>query len=143
MEITKTGSAKWQGSVKEGKGWISTESKALDNQPYGFNTRFEAKNGTNPEELIAAAHSSCFSMAFSKIIGEAGFEPKSIDTTCNVTLVKEGDGFKVSKSNLKVTASIPEATAERAEQMAKDAKENCPISKLLNAEISMDFSFVQ
>ncbi len=143
MEINKTGSAQWQGTIKEGKGTISTESGAIKAQPYGFNTRFEDKTGTNPEELIAAAHSSCFSMAFSKIIGDAGFEPKNIEASCTVSLVKDGDGFKVSKSHLDVKATIPEATADKAKEMANNAKKNCPISKLLNADISMDFNFVQ
>lgn len=143
MEIKKTSSAKWQGSIKEGKGWISTESKALADQPYGFNTRFEDKPGTNPEELIAAGHASCFSMAFSKIIGDAGFEVKEIQTNCTVSLQKDGDGFKVTKSHLDVKATVPEAKEDQVKEMATTAKDNCPISKLLRADISMDFTFVK
>ncbi|MBD66535.1 MAG: OsmC family peroxiredoxin [Halobacteriovoraceae bacterium] len=138
MEIKKNASAKWQGSVKEGKGHISLESGAFTDQPYGFNTRFEDKKGTNPEELIAAAHASCFSMALSKIIGEAGFEPKNIETNSTVTLTKTDDGFKIPKVKLTVSIDAPEASAEKIKEMATQAKDGCPISKLLNADISLE-----
>ena len=142
MTIQKKASAKWQGPVKEGKGWISTESGVLKEQPYGFNTRFESQPGTNPEELIAAAHASCFSMAYSKTLGDAGLNPKSIETECTISLEKDGDGFTVTKSLLKVKANIPEAGAAKAKEYAEKAKTNCPISKLLTADISMDFEYI-
>jgi lipoyl-dependent peroxiredoxin len=140
--IVKTGSAKWEGSLKKGNGHVSTESGVLSDQPYGFNTRFEGKKGTNPEELIGAAHASCFSMALSMILGESDLTPDSIETKAEVHLEQKDGGFHVPKVHLTVEAKIPNASAEDFEKAAKTAKENCPISKLLNAEITMDAKLV-
>ncbi|MFZ5963808.1 OsmC family protein [Thalassococcus sp. BH17M4-6] len=142
--INKTGSAKWTGDLQSGKGHVSTESGALNDQPYGFNTRFEGQAGTNPEELIGASHASCFSMALSMILGQHDATPDMIETTATVSMDKEGEGFAVKKIHLDVTGKVPgidEATFMEAAQAAKD---NCPISKLLmggSAEITMDAKF--
>ena len=138
--MKKTGSAHWEGSLKEGKGTVSTESGALRENPYGFNTRFEDAPGTNPEELIGAAHAACFSMAFSMLLGEEDFTPESIDTKATVTLDKQGEGFAVTAVNLKVTARIPGIEESKFREVADKAKTGCPISKLLNADISLDAS---
>lgn len=135
--IEKAGSAKWMGSLKEGKGLVSTESGALKDQPYGFNTRFQDGTGTNPEELIGAAHASCFSMALSMILGEAGLTADEIKTTSKIYLDKKEAGFEVVKAHLTVAAKVPEASEDAFMEAATTAKENCPISKLLNAEITM------
>lgn len=136
--MKKTASAHWQGSLKEGKGTISTESGALKDNPYGFNTRFENAPGTNPEELIGAAHAGCFSMALSLMLGEEGFTPDSIDTKTTVTLDKDGDGFAVTAVHLEMTARIPNIDQAKFDEIANKAKTGCPISKLLNADISLD-----
>lgn len=136
--MKKTASAHWQGSLKEGKGTISTESGALKDNPYGFNTRFENAPGTNPEELIGAAHAGCFSMALSLMLGEEGFTPDSIDTKATVTLDKDGDGFAVTAVHLEMTARIPNIDQAKFDEIANKAKTGCPISKLLNADISLD-----
>jgi len=138
MTIKKTGSAHWEGNVKQGKGQVSTESGVLSDQPYGFNTRFEDGKGTNPEELIGAAHASCFSMALSMILGDHDLTPDSIDTKATVHLEQKDGGFHVPKIHLEVTAKVPNASAEQFAEAAKAAKENCPISKLMTAEITMD-----
>ena len=138
MAIKKRGNAHWSGSLKEGKGTVGTGSGALKDNPYGFNTRFEDKPGTNPEELIAAAHASCFSMALSMVLGEHDLTADAIDTTATVTLEEKDGGFAVTKSHLDVTARIPGASQEAFMEAANGAKANCPISKLLNAEITMD-----
>lgn len=135
--MSKYANAEWQGTGKEGKGTISTETKALDNTPFTFATRFgEAKDGTNPEELIAAAHAGCFSMKLSFILNEAGFTPDKIETKCDISFA---DGA-ISKSHLTVNAKVPSISKEKFEECAKNAKENCPISKSLNSniEISME-----
>ncbi len=135
--MSKYANAEWQGTGKEGKGTISTETKALDNAPFTFATRFgEAKDGTNPEELIAAAHAGCFSMKLSFILNEAGFTPDKIETKCDISFA---DGA-ISKSHLTVNAKVPGISKEKFEECAKNAKENCPISKSLNSniEISME-----
>jgi osmotically inducible protein OsmC len=131
-------SAVWQGSLKEGAGTMSTGSGALVNKPYSFKTRFEGEQGTNPEELIGAAHAGCFSMAFSMILGMAGFTPDKIETMATVTLEQKDGGFAVTASHLEVTASIPGIDQAAFEKAANDAKAGCPISKLLNATITMD-----
>ncbi|EDQ04037.1 Peroxiredoxin OsmC [Sulfitobacter indolifex] len=140
--IVQSGNAKWEGSLKEGKGHVSTESGVLSDQPYGFNTRFEGKEGTNPEELIGAAHASCFSMALSMILGESNLTPDSIETKAEVHLEQKDGGFHVPKVHLTVEAKIPGASQEDFDKAAKTAKENCPISKLLTAEITMDAKLV-
>jgi len=131
-------SAIWEGSLKEGSGTISTGSGALVAKPYSFRTRFEGEPGTNPEELIGAAHAGCFSMAFSMILGLAGFTPERIETTATVTLEKKDDGFAVTASHLEVTATVPGIGEPAFQDAAEKAKANCPISKLLNATITMD-----
>ena len=140
--IKKSGSAKWSGDLQSGKGYVSTESSVLSDQPYGFNTRFEDGKGTNPEELIGAAHASCFSMALSMILGEKGLKADSIETKATVSLEKKDAGFEVVKVHLDLTASVPGADKVSFDECAKTAKENCPISKLLNAEITMDAKLV-
>ena len=141
MAIVKSGSAKYEGLGKDGKGHVSTQSGALDDQPYGFQTRFEDKPGTNPEELIAAAHASCFTMALSFKLADAGHEDGTIETTAKVSLEKDGDGFSVTKSALSTKASVPGLDQAKFEELAADAKANCPISKLLNAEITLETKF--
>ncbi|MEI4486529.1 OsmC family protein [Frigidibacter sp. MR17.14] len=138
--IVKSGSAVWSGSLKEGKGSVSTESGALKDQPYGFAIRFEGKTGTNPEELIGAAHASCFSMALSNILGQEGIVPEKIATTSKVTLDMT-DGPKVTKVHLVTEISAP-ADADKILECAEKAKAGCPISQLLNAEITMDAKVV-
>ena len=135
--IVKSGSAVWRGGLKDGNGSVSTQSGALTDQPYGFATRFETKPGTNPEELIAAAHASCFSMALSNILGQKGIVAEEIDTQVFVTLENRDGGFAVTKSALEV---VIHAEAEEAAllEAAEVAKANCPISKLLNTEITLD-----
>ncbi len=135
--IVNYGSAKWQGGLKDGKGVISTKSGALSDQPYGFNTRFEDKPGTNPEELIGAAHAACFSMALSMILAEAGVTDVTIQTTSKIGLDKEGDGFAIKTAHL--TTSIT-GKGDRAviEEAARKAEKGCPVSKVLNADITLE-----
>ncbi|GFE65821.1 OsmC family protein [Litoreibacter roseus] len=135
-----TGSAIWRGGLKDGKGNISAKSGVLENVPYGFAKRFEGEAGTNPEELIGAAHASCFSMALSMVLGEHNLTADEIKTSADVTLEQVDGGFAVTKSHLTVTARIPGASEDAFAEAAKTAKENCPISKLLNADITMDAS---
>ena len=136
--MNRKGSAVWNGSLKDGKGTVSTESGMLKEAQYSFKTRFEQGVGTNPEELLAAAHAGCFSMALSLFLGNAGLTPDSIRTTATVSLEQVGGGFAITKSHLDVTAKVPGATAEAFQAAAKGAKENCPLSKVLNAEVTMD-----
>ncbi|WP_349293510.1 OsmC family protein [Robbsia betulipollinis] len=135
--MKKTASAHWEGDVKNGIGSISTQTGVLKNAPYGFKARFEDGPGTNPEELIGAAHAGCFSMALSMILGNAGMVPKSIDTKATISLDKDGDGFAVKSSHLDVVVEIPGADQQKFDEAAAAAKAGCPISKLLNAEITM------
>jgi len=136
--MNKFASAHWKGDIKKGKGTISTQSGALKEQPYGFNTRFEDEPGTNPEELIGAAHAGCFSMAFSLELGNAGYTADSIDTKAKVTLDKDGDGFSITKIHLDMNAKIPGIDDAEFQKIANGAKEGCPVSKVLNAEITLD-----
>ena len=135
--MKKTASAGWQGDLKTGKGTISTQSGALKDNPYGFNTRFEDAPGTNPEELIGAAHAGCFSMALSMMLGQAGLTAERIDTTAEVTLGKVGEGFSITAIALTLKAKVPGADANQFQQIANQAKEGCPVSKVLNAQISL------
>ena len=135
--MQRKASAVWQGDLKSGKGTISTASGVLSNTQYSFSTRFEDGIGTNPEELIGAAHAGCFSMALSAQLGSAGITPDRIDTTCTVTMEKNAAGWEVTASHLDVKAKIPGATAEAFETAANNAKAGCPISRLLNAKITM------
>lgn len=137
--INKTASAHWTGGLKDGKGQISTESGALDDQPYGFNTRFEGKPGTNPEELIGAAHAGCFSMALSMILADHDAVADDINTTATVSLEEKDGGFAITKIHLDLTAKIPGLSDSDFQKAATTAKENCPVSKVLaGAEITMD-----
>ncbi|MEC9482863.1 MAG: OsmC family protein [Halomonas sp.] len=138
MSIQKKGSAEWQGSLKQGKGTVSTESGALEQNPYGFNTRFEGQPGTNPEELIGAAHASCFSMALSMILGQDNLEPESIKTEATVTLDQDDSGFTISAIHLVTRARVPGADQARFEDAANKAKAGCPVSKLFKADITLD-----
>jgi osmotically inducible protein OsmC len=131
--MVRKGSAVWNGSLKEGKGTVSTESGTLSNAQYSFSTRFENGKGTNPEELIAAAHAGCYSMALSAQLGNAGITPQSLETTAAVTLEKLDSGFTVTKIHLDLTARIPGVDKAVFDKAAADAKAGCPISKLLKA----------
>jgi lipoyl-dependent peroxiredoxin len=135
---TNSASARYVGLGKDGKGSITTKSGILKEQPYGFGTRFEGKPGTNPEELIAAAHASCFTMATSFALAGAGHADGTLDVSAVVTLDKDGEGFAVTKSALKLVAKVPGITEEDFNRIAYEAKAGCPISKLLNCEITLE-----
>jgi len=135
---TRTASAQWKGGLKDGRGTVSAESGVLSNAPYNFSMRFENEKGTNPEELIAAAHAACFSMALSLFLGNAGMTAESISTTATVTLEKVGDAFTVTSSHLDTTVKIPNADQAKFQQAAEGAKAGCPISRLLNTKITLD-----
>jgi lipoyl-dependent peroxiredoxin len=135
--ITRTATARYEGMGKDGQGWVSTQSGVLKDQRYGFTTRFENEPGTNPEELIAAAHASCFTMALSFGLAKAGVTEGTLETEARVKLEKDGDGFKVTRSDLTLTGEVPLDEAKFRE-LAEDAKKNCPISKLLNAEMDLE-----
>jgi osmotically inducible protein OsmC len=135
--MKRTGSAVWQGGIKDGKGTVSTQSGVLRQAQYSFSTRFEDGIGTNPEELIAAAHAGCFSMALSAQLGNANLAAERIATTATVSLDKQDGGFAITKVHLEVEATIPGATQEQFTTAAENAKKGCPVSKLLNAEITM------
>lgn len=133
----RSGSAKWQGGLKDGRGLVSTQSGALSDQPYGFGRRFGDEPGTNPEELIGAAHAACFSMALSKMLEDAGIGDVSIETTSKVTLEQDDGGFTITRAHL-VTTISGDGDAARIEELAQQAKAGCPVSKLLNAEVTME-----
>jgi|SRR5690242_11345375 len=135
--MIRKASAVWNGSLKVGKGALSTDSGALSNVPYSFAMRFEGARGTNPEELIAAAHAGCFTMALSGELGKAGITPESLETSAAVTLEKLEAGFTVTKVHLDVSARIPNADEAAFQKAAQSAEANCPISRLLKAEITM------
>ena len=135
--MVRKASAVWKGSLKDGKGTISSDSGVLSNTPYSFSTRFENAKGTNPEELIAAAHAGCFTMALSAQLGNAGITPESLETTASLTLDKLDAGWTVTKIHLDVSARIPGADKAAFEKAAESAKAGCPISRLLKAEITM------
>lgn len=137
-DIVKTGSARYQGFGKDGVGHISTQSGALSDHPYGFNTRFEGVKGSNPEELLAASHASCFTMALSFALARAGYEQGSLETSAAVTLAKDGDGFSIMSSVLTLSGSVEGIDAEDFERLAEEAKANCPISKVLSCDISLE-----
>ncbi len=132
-----TATARYEGLGKDGRGHVATKSGALD-APYGFGTRFEGQPGTNPEEMIAAAHASCFTMATSFALAKAGHEDGTLETRCQVTLEKDGDGFAVTKSALTLTARIAGIDKDEFERLAGEAKAGCPISKMLNCEITLE-----
>ena len=136
--ITRTARARYEGMGKSGKGWLSTQSGVLDDQRYGFGTRFENEPGTNPEELIAAAHVGCFTMALSFALAARGINEGQLETTARVKLEQEGEGFRVTRSDLELTAQVPGLSDDDVRSLAEDAKANCPISKLLNADMTLD-----
>lgn len=136
--MQRSATAEWRGDLKGGKGTISTDSGVLSDTQYSFSTRFEEGKGTNPEELIAAAHAGCFSMALSAQLGERGITPESLRTKATVTLDKTADGFTVTKSHLSLNARVPGVDRAKFDEATKAAKEGCPISKLLKAEITLD-----
>ena len=138
--ITRTATARYEGFGKAGKGRISTGSGVLSDQGYSFGTRFEGEPGTNPEELIAAAHAACFTMALSFCLAKEGFTDGTLDTSAKVKLEPDGEGFKISRSDLTLRANVPGIDEARFRSIAEGAKANCPISKLLNAEIGFDYS---
>lgn len=138
MMIDRSATARYEGLGQTGKGHVSTQSGVLSDQPYGFNTRFEGAPGTNPEELIAAAHASCFTMALSFALAKAGHQQGTLDTSAVVTLDKEGDGFTISKSALTLRAQVPGIDDAEFQRIAAEAKAGCPVSKLFNAEITLD-----
>lgn len=139
--MKRKGSAVWKGGLKDGKGTVSTESGVLQQTQYSFATRFEQGAGTNPEELIAAAHAGCFSMAFAAQLGNAGITPVSIETTATITLEKQEAGFTITESHLEVVAKAPGANQKKVEEAANNAKAGCPVSRLLNAKVSMSARF--
>ena len=136
--MKRTASARWQGGLKDGKGALTTQSTVLADTPYSFSTRFEEGKGTNPEELIAAAHAGCFTMALSAQLEKAGLKADSLETNATVTMEKRETGWEVTESHLDVTARIPGADPERFEAAANEAKAGCPISRLLNTMITME-----
>ena len=136
--MQRTASAQWKGGLKDGKGTVSTASRVLSNTQYSFSTRFENGAGTNPEELIAAAHAGCFSMALSAELGKANINPQSVDTKCRLTFEKTDKGFAATQSHLEVTARIPGGNKAAFDKAAADAKAGCPISRLLNTNITMN-----
>lgn len=140
MKISKKATAVWSGGLKDGKGMITTESGALTNQPYGFNTRFEGMKGTNPEELIGAAHAGCFTMALSMILGEAKLTAEKMETNAMVTIEKKDSGFEITSIHLTLSAKVPGTNQNQFKELANKAKENCPVSKLFkgNAEITLE-----
>lgn len=138
-----SGSAVWQGGIKDGRGAISSKSGALNAYPYGFSSRFEGKPGTNPEELLGAAHAGCFTMALSLILGEAKLTAEKMETTAEVTLDKVADGFAITAVHLTLKAKIPGADDKTFQECAAKAKAGCPVSKLFNTQITLDASLVE
>lgn len=138
MSINRKGSAHWEGGLKDGRGTISTESGALNAYPYGFASRFEGRAGSNPEELLGAAHAACFTMALSLALGEAGLTATAMDTTATVTLDRGEAGFHIPAVLLTLRATIPGADDATFQAIAAKAKANCPLSKVLNAQITLD-----
>ncbi len=134
---TRTGSARYEGLGKAGKGSVSTQSGVLSSQPYGFNTRFEDEPGTNPEELVAAAHASCFTMALAFALEREGFSDGTLETEAKVTLEQDDGGFTITRSDLVLSANVPGIDEDKFQEVANGAKEACPLSKLMNAEITL------
>ena len=136
--MKRKASAIWKGGIRDGKGTLSTDSGVLSDTPYSFGTRFENEKGTNPEELIGAAHAGCFSMALSLILGEAGFTPENISTAASVTLEKTEGGFGITAVHLDVSARVPGIGPQAFQAAAQKAKAGCPVSRVLNAAITME-----
>jgi osmotically inducible protein OsmC len=137
VAITRWATARYDGTGKEGKGQLTTQSGVLTDQRYGFHSRFENEPGTNPEELIAAAHAGCFTMALSFALAKEGVTDAQLETTARVKLEQEGDGFTVTRSDLQLTAEVPDFDEGKLRSLAEEAKKNCPISKLLKAEMEL------
>jgi osmotically inducible protein OsmC len=137
MTVTRTATARYEGLGKDGKGSLTTQSGVLKDQPYTFNTRFGDQQGTNPEELIAAAHAGCFTMALSLAIANEGVSDGTLETTARVTIEQDGAGFTVTRSDLELAADVPGLDETRLRVLAEGAKANCPISKLLDAEMDL------
>lgn len=140
--MKRSGSAVWQGGLKDGKGAVSTESGVLDATPYSFSKRFGDEKGTNPEELLGAAHAACFTMALSNVLGEAGFKADELSTNAVVTIQQDDSGFTIPTVDLTLKAKIPGITEEAFQEAAGKAKSGCPVSKLFTAEISLDAQLV-
>ena len=136
--MQRTAQARWQGDLKAGSGTLSTASGTLANTPYSFHSRFEQGKGTNPEELLAAAHAGCFTMALSSQLGQAGLKADSLETTCTITLDKKDDGFAITASHLELKAKVPGASREAFDKATAAAKAGCPVSKLYNTNITLD-----
>jgi osmotically inducible protein OsmC len=143
MTIKRRGSAAWQGGIKDGRGNISTESGALSAYPYGFASRFEGQKGSNPEELIGAAHASCFTMALSLILGEAKLTAEQLNTKAEVTLEQVPDGFSITAIHLTLTGKVPGADQATFAELAAKAKAGCPVSKLFKADITLDATLIE
>jgi len=135
--MKRTANAQWHGDLKTGNGTMSTQTGVLSNAPYSFKTRFEDAQGTNPEELLAAAHAGCFSMALSAQLTQAGLPPESIETSCTISLEKQPDGFAITSSHLEVKAKVPGASQEAFDQAVNNAKTGCPVSKLYKTNITL------
>jgi osmotically inducible protein OsmC len=142
MKIKRHGSAKWSGGIKDGKGSISSESGALKEYPYGFASRFEGKPGTNPEELLGAAHAGCFTMALSLILGEAKLTATQMDTTAEVSLEQVADGYSITSVHLTLRAKVPGADQAKFAELAAKAKAGCPVSKLFKTQITLDAALI-
>ncbi|MEQ1946813.1 MAG: OsmC family protein [Bryobacteraceae bacterium] len=140
--MQRTGSAKWQGDLKTGTGTVSMASGTLSNTPYSFQSRFEQGQGTNPEELLAAAHAGCFTMALSGQLAKLGLKADSLETTCTISLEQGEAGFSITESHLDLTAKVPGATAEAFETATQNAKTGCPVSKLYNTKITLNAKLV-
>jgi osmotically inducible protein OsmC len=138
--MIRKATAVWRGTGKDGNGQLTSDSGVLSNTPYSFKTRFESQKGTNPEELIAAAHAGCFTMALAFQLQNAGFTPTEITTESAVSIEKEGEGFRITRSALKLTAQVPGIERAKFEELARNAEKGCPVSKVLNAEITLDWS---
>jgi osmotically inducible protein OsmC len=135
--MNRTGSAHWAGDLTSGGGHVSTASGVLSSTPYSFKSRFEQGKGTNPEELLAAAHAGCFTMALSLVLGESKLKADSLDTTCTITIEKDGEGFSITRSHLELKAKVPGASQEVFDNAVQGAKTNCPVSKLFDTEITL------
>jgi lipoyl-dependent peroxiredoxin len=136
--MKRFGSTRWNGSLREGKGSVSTESHALENHPYTFFSRYGEKPGTNPEELLGAAHAACFTMSFVRMLGMANFVPERVDSKSDVVIEKDGDGFSITSVHLTVTAKIPGIDQDTFQSIAAKAKAGCPVSKLIRVEIGFE-----
>ena len=141
--MNRTGSAHWAGDLTSGGGHVSTASGVLSSTPYSFKSRFEQGKGTNPEELLAAAHAGCFTMALSLVLGESKLKADSLDTTCTITIEKDGEGFSITRSHLELKAKVPGASQEVFDKAVEAAKTNCPVSKLFDTEITLNAKLEQ